>query len=224
MKTSWLSREALSLGLFAKLAIAYSALSALTLMGNPTLARWSELAPTVQALAAGMGAVGVLCSVMVYVATQRAQWSAGPSGIKFFGTAILLGSAAVFAVAQLTRAEPVFNRATEGLLWLLLLSTTIKLLYEGRGLLHTRDRRQSVHKRMAQVMLGDLARPTALRFVAGGVGGILFPITFLYAPINPVLTPGLSLAMLLLALLGEFAERYLFFRAAPASRMPGGLR
>jgi len=30
--------------------------------------------------------------------------------------------------------------------------------------------------------------------------------------------------MLVALAAGEFAERYLFFRAAPASRMPGGLR
>jgi hypothetical protein len=32
-----------------------------------------------------------------------------------------------------------------------------------------------------------------------------------------------SAALLALLLAGEFSERYLFFRAAPASRMPGGL-
>jgi DMSO reductase anchor subunit len=93
-----------------------------------------------------------------------------------------------------------------------------------RILVHTRDRRQSTLKRMATVMLGELRSVTNTRFAAGVFGGLLLPLLLGSGWAMPVDTRPAAAMMFLMVLTGEFAERYLFFRAAPASRMPGALR
>ena len=103
LRTSWLSREALAFGLFAKLAVLYGVSEGAQLLPPfPGKELLVELAPHLRTGAAVLGAVGVFSSVMVYVATRREQWSGSQTGLRFFGTAIALGSAAVFAVGCFT--------------------------------------------------------------------------------------------------------------------------
>jgi len=224
LRTSWMSRECLTLGLFAQLAIVHAGLRALPLLdGIPFKAELLAIAPKVQVATAVAGLLGVLCSVMVYVATRRAQWSGARTGIKFFGTTTLLGSAAVFAVAQLGTPAGL-STGTSALLWFVIGATIVKLTFEGSGLLAARDRQNTVFKRMARVTLGDLRHVTTLRFLFGMLGGLGLPFLLLGAPPSPVALAALGVGILACVLMGEAAERYLFFRAAPASRMPGGLK
>jgi Fe-S-cluster-containing dehydrogenase component/DMSO reductase anchor subunit len=209
LRTSWLSREALAFGLFTPLAIAHGLFTA---------------APIVRGLAALTGVLGVYCSVMVYVATRREQWSAAQTGLKFFGTTLVLGSAAVFAVSAMTLPLEHGSDTPRALLWIVLAGSAIKLALEASALLRARDRRSSAVKRMALVMLGDLAAHTGARFACGIAGGVLLPLAICLGPLEASATRGLALVLLGLVLAGELLERYLFFRAAPASRMPGGLR
>src|SRR5439155_17935252 len=105
-----------------------------------------------------------------------------------------------------------------------------KLLAEAMALRHLRGDRHTVMKRVALVMTRDLHGYTLARFVFGGVGGIVIPgLTLMVLPVSLAgggFSVGLRVAaMVALSLLvaGELLERYLFFKAAPASRMPGGL-
>lgn len=210
LRTSWLSREALAFGLFTPLAIAHGVFTA---------------APVVRGLAALTGVLGVYCSVMVYVATRREQWSAAHTGLKFFGTTLVLGCAAVFAVSAMTLPlEHGSSDSPRALLWIVLAGSAVKLALEASALLRARDRRSSAVKRMALVMLGDLAAHTGARFACGIAGGVLLPLAIGLGPLEAGAIRGLALVLLGLLLAGELLERYLFFRAAPASRMPGGLR
>jgi DMSO reductase anchor subunit len=72
-------------------------------------------------------------------------------------------------------------------------------------------------------MLGDLRRATVARFALLALGGGVLPLAATLAHTASGLRP-IALLMLALLVAAELAERYLFFRAAPASRMPGGLR
>jgi DMSO reductase anchor subunit len=219
LRTSWLSREALAFGLFAMLAIGTGAGTAAPLAWAP---------PIVRAPAALVGVLGVFCSVMVYVATRREPWSAARTGIAFFGTTLVLGCAAVFTVSAFTL--PLDHGSGSGsldaprpLLWFVIAGSAIKLVFEAGALLRVRDRRRSALKRMALVMLGDLAPLTRARFACGVAGGVVLPLAGLCA-LDAGAMRALSVALLATLLAGELLERTLFFRAAPASRMPGGLR
>jgi DMSO reductase anchor subunit len=226
LRTSWLSREALAFGLFAKLAVLYGLLVAAPLLPEfPFKAQLLALAEPVHSAAAVMGALGVFCSVMVYVATKRVQWSGTQTGIKFFGTAVSLGAAAVLTVYAFTgQSVGTVDRVSHALLWLVLTVTALKLSFEASALRHVTERRYSVLKRMALLMLGDLRAATAARFGFGLAGGVALPALLVSGSIHGSNAPwvtGLALGCLLLS---ELAERYLFFRAAPGSRMPGGIR
>jgi formate dehydrogenase iron-sulfur subunit len=222
LRTSWLSREALVFGLFAQLGVAYAASVAAPLL--PPFRGRSALVGLSSSLHLGAvlaGIAGVFCSVMVYVATRREQWSPSHTLLKFFGTTSLLGAASVLAVSAFTLPSSGAPRGV--LVYTVLASAVLKLAFEGRELLHARDLRQSALKRMAMVMLGDLRRATVLRFVLLVLGGVVFSLASLAVRTAGELRP-IALGMLALLVAAELAERYLFFRAAPASRMPGGLR
>jgi DMSO reductase anchor subunit len=219
LRTSWLSREALAFGGFALLAIGTGAGTAAPLAWAP---------PIVRAPAALVGVLGVFCSVMVYVATRREPWSAARTGIAFFGTTLVLGCAAVFAVSAFTLpldhgSGSGSRDAPRALLWFVIAGSAIKLAVEASALLRVRDRRRSALKRMALVMLGDLAPLTRARFACGVAGGLVLPLVGL-GVLDAGATRALSVAVLATLLAGELLERTLFFRAAPASRMPGALR
>ena len=224
LRTSWLSREALAFGLFAQLALLYAALVALSLgphfVGQSLLAR---SAPTVQELAAAAGLVGVLCSVMVYTATRRAQWSGTQVSVKFLGTTLALGAAALLVVS-LWNGPQEYDRGTLALLWLELLASGFKLAFEANHLAHARNLQLTIHKRVAIVMLDELRSATMLRFLLGAAGGLMIPILLLNHGVS-IGTRGIFATLMFSMLLAsESLERYLFFRAAPASRMPGNLR
>lgn len=232
IRTSWFSREALIFGIFAGLVLSHATLVAslehpgLT-GGLPTsvVEQLLAYAPVLQDLAAIVGLIAVLCSVMVYVVTKRPQWSGMRTALKFFGTTALLGVATVLAVTSLgvadfdTQAERVFRTLLEALIAV----SAVKLIYEGELLRHVRERQHTVEKRMATVMLRDLRLATLSRFALGIIGGIVLPLIVNSSPLDAGLAVPLLISACVLSLAGELAERYLFFRAAPASRMPGGL-
>ena len=171
LRTSWLSREALAFGLFAKLAILYGGLTAAPLLPDfPMKEQLVSFAPEVRAGALVFGIVGVFCSVMVYVATRREHWSFVQTGVKFFGTTLLLGCAAVLAVSA--RCHTLQVSRTSLLLSLLAGVTLIKLAFEAHSLGYASDRRGTALKRMALVMRGELRHVTVIRFALLLLGGL----------------------------------------------------
>jgi DMSO reductase anchor subunit len=226
LRTSWFSREVLSFALFAKLGILYPLLAVRPPLPEfPGKALLFAAAPAVHVAAALAGVAGVFCSVMVYVATRREQWSGTQTGIKFFGTMLALGSATVFAVATFTKPLPNGSlSAPTPLLWLVFAAIAIKLAAEASTLNHANARQNSVLKRMSLVMMGELKPITMARFLCGATGGLLLPYVLSAGALGAGPTRVLTLGMLLVLLAGELLERYLFFRAAPASRMPGKLK
>jgi formate dehydrogenase iron-sulfur subunit len=219
LRTSWLSREALVFGLFAQLAIGYGALVASPLLPDfPGKALALAALPGLRLGAVVSGLLGVFCSVMVYVATRREQWSFAQTGVKFFSSTLLLGAASVLAVWSFSDPRAV---AGSPLLTVIVSTAALKLLFAGHSLTEVSNRRATATKRMALIMLGELRRVTVLRLALLVLGGVVLPFG-----LSLGLLPGAGASVLLaFALLGgEFAERYLFFRAAPASRMPGALR
>jgi formate dehydrogenase iron-sulfur subunit len=127
----------------------------------------------------------------------------------------------------------------EVLVIILVVSSLLKLASEAAVLLHVRDAQQSTLKRAALLMLGDLAAFTRGRFWCGAIGGLAAPVLALLltrhstaaagaaGPSDPafplIAVTVLSFLAFALTVAGELLERTLFFAAAPASRMPGGI-
>jgi DMSO reductase anchor subunit len=222
LRTSWLSREAVGFGLFALLATVYGSLAFAQLL--PSLSQrvmLTHAAETVRVVAAAVGATSVLCSVMVYVATRRAHWSATHTGIRFFGTTLVLGSALVLVLYLLTGGA--IDRTGAALLAVILLASLCKLALDASTLAHYRARQLSPLKRVALLMLGDLAGVTSARLSLATIGGVVLPVLLLNGALGGQVR-GIGLLLLVLLVAAELLERYLFFRTAPASRMPGALR
>ncbi len=232
-KQSWMSREVLSLGLFAKLAIVYTLLSWL-----PVYQSWlpmsvlSSLSPLLQhglgAMVGMIGAIGIFCSAMIYQSTPRLWWSTTDTTVKFFLTALILGTAlAAFTLtgSVLLGSQQIGSAQQQLILsfyLILIAATTLKLVIEFYRLQQASSEKLTTLWKTAQLLFGQLKYVTFSRLVLGIVGGILLPFVM-------VINPGMSLSFLLAGSMGifmctlggEFLERYLFFTAALPDKMPG---
>jgi DMSO reductase anchor subunit/ferredoxin len=238
LRTSWLSREILAFNAFAGCASMYTAAACIRAFGIhvPILGIEVPLAVE-QALGAGAalaGLAGVACSAMIYADTRRPFWDLFITGPKFLGTAALLGlpsallisiAATLFSPGNTVQAV----MAGEGRVlcgWILAVALT-KLAFESLIFVSLRHRHPTPLKRTAVLMTGDLGLATLARFYFGLIGGVLLPGLLLlehrfapggYHPLFVGITVALSLIVLVV---GELIERYLFFTAVVAPKMPG---
>ncbi|MGA2253963.1 MAG: DmsC/YnfH family molybdoenzyme membrane anchor subunit [Thermoguttaceae bacterium] len=231
LRTSWLSREIVAFGGFAGLASAYAAAACAPLIG---LTVPPQIEPIAGGAAALTGLVGVFCSVMIYADTRRPFWDVLISGPKFFATALVLGLPVALSVAL---AATLFSNAGElhammiayGRLlcdWTLGI-TVAKLAFEALIFVWLLHRQPTPLQRTALLMTGELRKATVLRFVCGAVGGVLLPAVLLIEDrITSIGYPAAVFAvvavfMVVFLLAGELLERYLFFTAVVAPKMPG---
>lgn len=233
LRHSWLSREIVALGVFAVLACAYAAAVFLTRRQDWEQVPWlSWLGGSV----AIVGAIGIFCSAMIYIFTGRECWSFMRVVVRFTLTAALLGVALVW-LSILTRSVLAPSHTLRLLIQAhggqlcgaLIALATAKLLFDAAIFRHLLARRMTPLKRSSLLMLGDLGNVTLARYAAGLLGGIVLP-TILTQAIGGDASPGglvrfvvLTGMMFVAALAGELLERYLFFAACAAPRMPGGM-
>ena len=223
LRHSWLSREIVAFGLFAKLAALY-ATSAWWLPWLGIAADWQPWLGLGVALS---GLAGVICSVMIYDFTQRPFWNGPETLAKFLGTTAVLGLATLFATLSISPgAHPQLTEQGPLLCRLIGLFTVVKLLSELRVLWHLRDRSNTTQRRSAQLLMGELRPIVGFRLAVGVLGGLLLPLLLLSQPMtawSPEFLSSLALTSGGLLLIGELSERFLFFSAVIANRMPGGL-
>ncbi|MGE0607018.1 MAG: DmsC/YnfH family molybdoenzyme membrane anchor subunit [Pirellulales bacterium] len=229
-RTSWLSREVLAFGAFAAAATAYAAMPWLEAAGLPISATWERIAGATVAVT---GLAGVACSTMIYASTRRAFWNPAYTGIKFLLTCLVLG----IPVSLLMRlgvavwsARPSgdwqWPAHTNELVQCLLAAVAAKLMLEGAVFSWLRARTFTPLRRTAILMSGSLGGATSARFIVGTVGGLLVPAVLLAWMAQPeavqsVLVLAAALSVLALNFVGELLERYLFFAAVVAPKMPG---
>lgn len=227
LKHSWLSREIVAFGLFAGAALLYAA------------ATWSvdlspHMAAALQWTVATTGIVGVFCSAMIYVFTRRELWSFGRTMLRFGLTSLLLGGASTWLALLITHragsGETVQRLLMDCGYWLsrgILCVAAVKLLFDALVFRHLAERRTTSLKRSALLQVGPLSNFTLARFAAGLLGGVVVPLMLVASQGDDFSRSSLLVLVLMLfvaCVVGELLERYLFFAAAVAPRMPGGLR
>ncbi|MEX0744296.1 MAG: hypothetical protein WD118_01730, partial [Phycisphaeraceae bacterium] len=78
-----------------------------------------------------------------------------------------------------------------------------------------------------RLLIGPLGRVTFARVLTGLAGGVALPLLMMQSAADPATAPPAFLTLLGIAfalmLVGELLERYLFFSAVTALKMPGGL-
>jgi Fe-S-cluster-containing dehydrogenase component/DMSO reductase anchor subunit len=203
LRTSWLSREIVAFGVLGGLAAAW--VSGACAVGPDTRASMAIGTATV-----GMGLIAVACSAMVYHATGRRLWHVVSSGGQFFGTTLALGAAVLgLAASGSAPALAVACAATVAVV------TTSKLAALVVLLARTNDADALPLARTARLLRGRLVALTVCRMAAGTlVAGLAA-----FAGDRPVA----AVLVLAASLVGESAERVLFFRAISPARMPGSL-
>jgi formate dehydrogenase iron-sulfur subunit len=234
LRHSWLSREIVAFGAFAALATTYAgvllAAPAMHDSASSALVRWLGWAVGVS------GAVGLFCSAMIYVFTRRECWSFMRVAPRFVLTAALLGIAAGWLsilVSTVARPSPqlvsLIQRHGPALCEVLIAVAAIKLIWEAAIFHHLLTGRMTPLRRSALLLTRELSSVTLARFALGLLGGVVMPAMLSSA--LPTLSEAslpqfVATTSLLFAacLAGELLERYLFFAACAAPRMPGGLR
>ena len=229
LRTSWLSREILAFNAFAGLASVYAAVPWGKSIG-------ASISPTNDArlgiAVAVSGIVGIYCSAVLYSVTQRPFWHWAFTIPKFLLTGIILGAPTALLVALVAAAasgndpQTVFREvgppAYRAMIW----ASASKLLIEASVFAWLRAPLFTPLKRTAVLMTGELGLITFQRFFTGIVGGVALPLYLLQQATGP--TRDGSLFVILLGILavvvagaGELLERYLFFTAVVAPKMPG---
>lgn len=208
LRRSWLSREAVGLGLW---------FGGLTALGVQTFIPLLASPHTFQVLAAVTAAIGtgsLFCSVMVYVDTHRSFWRFRQTAPRFFGTGLVLGLAAAFA-APLGKLDPAQASLLAAALTAML---AIKLVVEAFALARMTEITppSTAAQRSAQLLHGRFRGVVEAR-MACALGGLV--LAWLAA--GPLPFASIGWAQLALLTLGEFLERSLFFRAVDAPKMPG---
>ncbi len=205
LRKSWFSREAVVFGLWFPMATAYVAvrLGWLPLAAGP-------LRSTLAIGTATLGVLGLFCSVMIYADTHRVFWRFANTAPRFFGTAVILGLAGALTAPG----------APLALGYALAVVTMLKLAFEAGALSALKDLDDGTSppaRQTALLLTGPLRSANELRAIAALLGGILLP--FMVA--SGTAPAAAAWPALGFALLGELAERYLFFRAVDAPKMPG---
>lgn len=207
---SWFSREVVAFSGYVGIA---------TAAVGTRLADLDNLSGALTALALAAGLAGVGCSAQIYVVTRRTWWQPRFAMTKFFATTVAAGSG-LYSVCQLaTGAQSLVTPAcvTVALVGGVKLIDELRIV-RGVGVDPTSDLTRT------GVLLRDRARGlTQLRVGSGAVGIAGFALLAASTPdgLGALL---LGIVALVAFVVGELVERYQFFIASVAPRMPGGFR
>lgn len=226
LRHSWLSREILAFSVFAGLATVYAVSLWMTPSISDRFMRWLEFGVVVS------GLVAVICSMMIYVSTRREFWSIGNTGSRFLMTTALLGVTTLWVSISVARQSGGSIPSENGidlrnsLCAAIIAISSVKMVYEAALFRWLWSPSNSSWKRSAALHVGPLSEMTIARFGCGILGGIILPLISWNQTAEAELLPRacviIATAVALIA--GELLERYLFFAAVAAPRMPGAIR
>jgi Fe-S-cluster-containing dehydrogenase component/DMSO reductase anchor subunit len=221
LRHSWLSREIVAFGAFAGLAMLDAVM---VFAGAP-----SSIQRPVGAAVTVVGLGGVACSALLYAVTARTWWQLWRIGPKFAATTAITGAAAVMVAALVAAAADgsllrgVLTEWVHPLAAVMLAVTVAKLGAELSIFRHLRDAEYTDLRRTAKLLADDLLAVTQVRVGCGVVGGIVLPAVLLLVgtPTSPVASLVIAVLALVIVTAGELCERWQFFTAVTAPRMPG---
>lgn len=223
LRTSWLSREILAFGIFAGAAFGYVASLWLT-RGNPA---WGSFVQPLGGMTAFTGLAAVFCSAMIYAKTQRPYWILPRTLSKFVLTSVLLGLSG-FALLSVVLQNRI---PMQSVLFWLMTTVIAKILLEASTLRWLKPKELTAHKKIALLLTGELKQYSITYVTLLAIGGLLLPWIMIAVSLDSsktsptffVIESILAAFVFLLLLAAELIERYLFFAAAIAPKMPGGL-
>ena len=216
---SWLSREALAFGGFMPFAATATSIAcaptitritgiALPAAISPTILEWMfRISLTVAAVT---GAIAVMTSVMIYVATKKPLWALQRTTVRFALTTTIGGSGLLFACESLVGESFLYRLATGCVFVGFALA---KARFDAAIVRLADGDRSDPLVRSAVLLEGPLRTISTRRLQLAAAAIVCSILSFAFVP--------LALLAVVFAFAGELAERWLFFTAATGPKMPG---
>ncbi|MBZ5634606.1 MAG: dimethyl sulfoxide reductase anchor subunit [Acidobacteriia bacterium] len=195
LRQSWLSREVLTLSLFAGAASAFAGMLLFDLSGRGVVGFATFVA----------GLAGVTCSARIYVVRARPAWFSGYTVAEFYSTALLLGPLFVQmldgGVPSWVRVAAIAGASGQ------LITQLLKFLWLSRS--------DVFELRASSLLLsGRLQNLFVTRLAVLAIAGVMLPL---------IATRGwIIAAAFAAALAGEWLGRYLFFVSVVPKNMAAG--
>ena len=213
IKTSWLSREALALGVFVMLM---NVVILLYFLESSTGVRIA-----VEAFTLAIGIYGIYAQSMIYRIKARPSWDRETTNIKFFGVAyigaLMMGLIAVL-LGMLDVAIPLIVLGMLGAL------AQMFFTFEDLRELQVEGPNTYQLKRTARLYDENFKNVKLFRFISLIVGGIALPL-FVIVQVSSESFGGASITMLLslvLVFTSEISDRFLFYSTVVPLGMAGG--
>jgi DMSO reductase anchor subunit len=169
-----------------------------------------------------VGAIGLYCSAMIYVATRRVLWRRSRT-FAAFGSSTLIGGLALFVPVLLW-----FDASTNAIAFTtaaLSVFGAVKLAWEYRLRAATSTIGDAYDSRSRRLLSGPLKQWSAWRLRLALAGLALATISIVIAGGQfPKLAFLVSCCAAMLLIAGELMERLLYFSSVVYDRMPGTLR
>ena len=224
LRTSWMSREIFAFSIFAGATAAFTGaalwniaagripkLRILEILLNP-----SHFTAPLAGIAAALGLLGVFCSAMIYIDTHRVYWRRVSTFTRFFGATALLGASGTAALLACGTGS---CRPLPRSCFLMLAAMLLRpgfFAWESVNFFHSLRRAASPDHRSARTIWK--LRP---QLVIAGVMLFAASIAFGLLALAGVGTAPCATTFFLLTLGSQIIERYQFFTAVIAHRMPG---
>ena len=212
IKTSWLSREALALGVFTGMM---SMVVILYLIDIPKVLRIF-----IEAITLGVGIYGIYAQSMIYRIKARPSWDRITTNMKFFG----VGYVGVFLLAFVALVFGL-DGAVVPLLSLGMVGAVGQLFfsYEDLRTLGDEDKNSYQLKRTQRLYNENFLKIKQFRFISIIVAGIFLPLF-----VNVILSSSpfgagfiLAIAIVIMSL-SELSDRFLFYSTVVPLGMAGG--
>ena len=220
-RTSWMSREIVAFSAYLGASSAFAASFFLPRIG---IQLPLNVVSILQATTMFTGLLGVFCSMMIYIDTRREFWRASLTAVKFGLSTALLGLAGFSLFISVNfNASGAPLPGIKQICGAIMGVAVFKLLYE--ALIFRHLRKFAPHhplKKSALLMARDLVVATNMRFTLGVIGGLILPLMMMGPGMSGAVALFFTAAICAFSLLAELLERYLFFRAVVALKMPGG--
>ncbi len=211
IKTSWLSREALALGVFTSLMSVVVALYFLELPHALILA--------LEAITLAVGIYGIYAQSMIYRIRARPSWNRRTTNMKFFGVAyvgaFMMGLAGL--ILGVTDAVlPLISLGMVGAMAQLFFS------YEDARTLDTTAQNEYQLKRSSRLLNENFKNIKLFRFVSLLAGGIFLPLLVIVFIHSTSIAFMALLFSFILIVASELSDRFLFYSTVVPLGMAGG--
>ncbi len=212
IKTSWLSREALALGVFTGLMTVVVAMYFFDVS--------HALRLLVEALTLGIGIYGIYAQSMIYRIKARPSWNRITTNFKFFGVAYIGFFLVAFISSVSSIHEAIIPLTTMGMLG------AVAQLFFSYEDVRTLDAKENEYQlqRTKRLLNENFLQVKKFRFISLLGAGVILPLLALVFG-SASMTGTASFIMflaLILAFVSELSDRFLFYTTVVPLGMAGG--